>query len=279
MVTDLRPLPGPERPQACIRNHVLRIERADETGGETHQVVGVLAIDLFVSHYNHVTPLKAFLGDTVFRFSSHAKDGSGPELVSGNMNQEEPRRTSLSTWLLLASVFVAALVVTLVVGTRGDSEGNDFPDLGDIASQDPNLPGDEEVAPRFALPTFAGDTFDLAEHVADDGRPVILNLWASWCGPCRAEMPAIDTSASQHPEVAYIGVAVMDNEDDAKAFAEEIGVTYALAHDDGSVEDAYPVLGLPATIYINGDGTIAKTHFGVVTVDSLDEEIAELFGS
>ncbi|MDJ0953813.1 MAG: TlpA disulfide reductase family protein [Acidimicrobiia bacterium] len=194
-------------------------------------------------------------------------------------NQEPPRRTSRNTWLLLAGVFAAAVVVTLIVGTRGGSDEPDFPDLGDIASQDPNLPGDAEPAPNFALTTFAGDTFDLSEHVANDGRPVILNLWASWCGPCRAEMPAIDTSASQHPEVAYIGVAVMDNENDARAFAEEIGVTYPLAHDDGSVEDAYPVLGLPATIYINGDGTIAKTHFGVVTVESLDEEIAELFGS
>ena len=192
--------------------------------------------------------------------------------------EEQPRKTSLTTWLLLAGVFVTAVVVTVIIGTRG-SDDNEFPDLGDIAAQDPNLPSDEEAAPPFALPTFAGGTFDLTDHVANDGRPVILNLWASWCGPCRAEMPAIDISAGKHPEVAYIGVAVMDSEDDARAFADEIGITYALAHDDGSVEDAYPVLGLPATVFINGDGTIAKTHFGVVTVESLDEEIATLFGS
>jgi cytochrome c biogenesis protein CcmG/thiol:disulfide interchange protein DsbE len=92
-------------------------------------------------------------------------------------------------------------------------------------------------------------------------------------------MPAIDVSASRHPEVAFIGVAVKDSEDDARAFAEEIGISYPLAFDDGTIDDAYPVLGLPATFFINGDGTIVKRHFGVVTIDSLDDDIAELFGS
>ncbi len=193
--------------------------------------------------------------------------------------QPKERNSRATTWLLLGGVFVAAVAITLVIGTRGDSSTDTtFPDLGDIAAQDPNLPGDDELAPVFALPTFAGETFDLGEHVANDGRPVILNLWASWCGPCRAEMPAIDESAAKHPEVAYIGVAVMDDEGSARDFAEEIGVSYNLAHDDGSVEDGYPVLGLPATVFINGNGTIAKTHFGIVTVESLDEEIATLFG-
>ncbi len=193
-------------------------------------------------------------------------------------NQEEPRSSNLTTWLVLAGVFVVAVFATVAIGLRGDDSDTEFPDLGDIAANDPNLPGSDEAAPAFALPTFDGGAFDLADHVANDGRPVVLNLWASWCGPCRAEMPDINTAAGLHPDVAFIGVAVMDNEDSARAFAEEIGVTYALAHDDGTVEDEYRVLGLPATFYINGDGTIAKSHFGIVTVDSLADEISELFG-
>ena len=189
-------------------------------------------------------------------------------------------RWGKGTWLALAGVFVAAIIVTVVVGTRGDGESaTTFPDLGDIAAADPNLPSNAEAAPTFALPTMDGSSFDLGQHISDDGRPVVLNLWASWCGPCRSEMPAIDTASQQHPEIAFVGVAVKDTTSDARAFAEEIGVTYTIAFDDGTVDEAYPVLGLPATFYISSDGTLVKTHFGEVTVELLDDEISQLFGS
>ena len=193
--------------------------------------------------------------------------------------QEERNARPLTTWLVLAGVFVAAVVVTVVIGNRANSTTDStFPDLGDIASADPNVPATDDIAPNIHLARFNGEIFDLEAHVADDGRPIILNLWASWCGPCRAEMPAIETSSLRHPEVAFIGVAVKDVEEDARAFADEIGITYPLAFDDGTVDDKYPVLGLPATFFISGDGTIVKRHFGPVTVDSLDDDIAELFG-
>lgn len=193
--------------------------------------------------------------------------------------QQNESRTSIGTWLLLAGVFVAAVLVTIFIGTRGDSNESDFPDLGDIAESDPNLPGSGEMAPAFAVETMDGGVFDLAAHVADGGGPVVLNLWASWCPPCRAEMPAIDTSAMRHPEITFVGVSVKDIAEEARAFVDEIGISYIIGLDDGSVDDAYPTLGLPATFYIDGDGTLVKTHVGPVTVDSLDDDIAELFGS
>lgn len=197
------------------------------------------------------------------------------------MDERDDRRsTPLTTWLLLAGVFFAAVLVTVLIGTRGDSANdNEFPDLGDIAESDPNLPSNGETAPNFAVETTDGGIFDLAAHVADDGGPVVLNLWASWCPPCRAEMPAINTSSSRHPEITFVGVSVKDTAEEARAFVDEIGISYIIGLDDGSVDDAYPTLGLPATFYINGDGTLLKTHVGPVTVDSLDDDIAELFGS
>jgi len=182
------------------------------------------------------------------------------------------------TWLILGGVFVAAVAVTIAIGTRGSSTETTYPDLGDIAEADPNLPSTAQAAPTFALTTLDGKTFDLAEHLATDRRPVVLNLWASWCPPCRAEMPEINTAAGNHPEIAFVGVAIKDDEGDASAFVDEIGVTYTIAVDDGSVDDAYPVLGLPATFFIDENGTLVKTHVGTVTVDSLDSDIAELFG-
>ena len=74
-------------------------------------------------------------------------------------------------------------------------------------------------------------------------------------------------------------MAVQDDPDKAADFADEIEITYTIALDDGTVEDAYPLMGLPGTFFISADGTIVKRHFGVVTIDSLDDDIAELFNS
>lgn len=196
------------------------------------------------------------------------------------MDEQNDRgyRPSASTWVLLIGVFLGAVAITLVLGTSSDPVETTFPDLGDLTAQDPNVPGNHDAAPTFALQTILGDTFDLESHITEKDMPVVLNLWASWCAPCRAEMPAIDTAAKRHPEVQFVGVAVQDDADKALSFAEEIGVSYTLAIDDGTVEEAYPVLGLPATFFIDSDGIIVKRHFGVVTTESLADDIAELFG-
>lgn len=200
-------------------------------------------------------------------------------MAEEDMAEQDTGVTSrIGTWLLVGGVFVIAVVATVFIGTRDSAPETTFPDLGDIAAQNPNLPDTAEPAPTFALTTLDGGTFDLARHVADDGRPVILNLWASWCGPCRSEMPAIDAASIQHPGVAFLGVAVKDNAGDAASFVDELGVGYTIAVDDGTVDEAYPALGLPATFFIAGDGTLVKAHFGVVTEESLAEDIATLFG-
>jgi thiol-disulfide isomerase/thioredoxin len=134
-----------------------------------------------------------------------------------------------------------------------------------------------EIAPIFAVETMDG-TFSLSEHLANDGKPVFLNLWASWCYPCREEMPAIDAAARAHPEVTFIGVSVQDARDDATAFAEEIGVDYTLGFDDGTVDGAYAPLGLPASFIISADGVILERIFGKVTEADLDEKFAKYFG-
>lgn len=135
-----------------------------------------------------------------------------------------------------------------------------------------------EIAPIFAVETTRGD-FNLSDHLASDGRPVFLNLWASWCFPCREEMPAIDRSAAANPGVKFLGVSVQDSRDDAVAFGNEIGVTYELGFDDDdAVNDAYNPLGLPASYIISADGIILEEIFGKVTEEDLAEKFAEHFG-
>lgn len=134
-------------------------------------------------------------------------------------------------------------------------------------------------APDFTVPTRDGGTFTLSEHLATDGRPVFLNLWASWCFPCREEMPDIDAAAKRHPEVLFIGVAVEDTRADAEAFAEEIGVTYLLGFDeDAVVVDGYRPIGLPATYLIGTDGMIAGRVFGKLDGPTIDSKLAQRLG-
>jgi len=115
------------------------------------------------------------------------------------------------------------------------------------------------------LETFAGSELALADHP----ETVVLNFWASWCVPCRTEMPEIDRFAASHPEVTVIGVAVEDNEQAARAFAAEVGVGYPLGLDD-AIGDLYPRLGLPTT-YVIRDGLIVAKADGALTFTDLEE--------
>ncbi len=129
-------------------------------------------------------------------------------------------------------------------------------------------------APDFTLQLFDGTTFNLGQHLTDDGRPVVMNFWASWCVPCREEMPAFDAVAGRNPDVVVLGVAVQDTEPAARAFADEIGVSYPLGHDrDGSILEQYPILGLPATWFIASDRTVAEQWFGQLDENRLQELI------
>lgn len=137
-----------------------------------------------------------------------------------------------------------------------------------------------EIAPTFSVPTNDGGEFSLAEHITEDGRPIFLNLWASWCFPCREEMPAIDRSAKAFPGVTFLGISVQDARSDAEGFVEEVNVTYLIGFDDQSdVDDSYKPLGLPASYLISGEGVIVERIFGKVTEEDLANKFEQHFGS
>jgi len=135
---------------------------------------------------------------------------------------------------------------------------------------------EQDLAPDFRFEVFDGTTFSLAEHFADDGRPVVLNFWASWCPPCRAEMPDFDLVAQAHPEIRFIGVAVDDVESNARAFAAEIGVSYLLGFDPThKAHLTLPFVALPTTWIIDGNGVIVHKVQGIMTIDLLEQTLAD----
>ncbi|MBM3694621.1 MAG: TlpA family protein disulfide reductase [Actinobacteria bacterium] len=126
-------------------------------------------------------------------------------------------------------------------------------------------------APVFEVALFDGTSFSLTRHLSRDGRPVVLNLWASWCPPCREEIPRIEAAARRHPQVLFLGVAVQDEPAAAAAAVAELGATYPTGADlDGTLDAAFPSPGLPATFLIAADGTLIGAHFGALTAADIE---------
>jgi len=97
------------------------------------------------------------------------------------------------------------------------------------------------------------------------GKPVVINFWASWCGPCREEMPFLERSWKQYRDkgVIFIGIDVLDDEKTAREFLTAFGISYAnLKDQSGEVASKYGVIGLPATIFIDKEGRIVRKNYG-----------------
>ena len=110
------------------------------------------------------------------------------------------------------------------------------------------------------------------------GTPVVVNLWATWCTPCVAEMPAFDQVAGTQAGVAIIGVNVGDTAAAATAFAADLGVTYPQYTDpDGQLSTALHATGYPATAFFSADGTLLELHQGALTADELRAAISRHF--
>lgn len=134
-------------------------------------------------------------------------------------------------------------------------------------------------ATAFELPDVRDPTrmISLADF---GGRHVVLNFWASWCNPCRREMPAFQ---SVHEELgsqfAIVGIDTKDIRRDARAFLRRTGVTYAAPFDpDGDVADEYGVVGFPQTIFIDKHGRIVDRFIGEITREQLVATIEARFG-
>jgi len=177
--------------------------------------------------------------------------------------QPDTRPRALSLRRLIADPPVAAMIVVLVLAaawtvlSRVSSTA-----AGSVAA--PPSPRTGFAAPDFTLDTLAGGQISLSEL---RGRPVMLNLWASWCLPCKVEMPAIERVYERHREdglvVVGLNVTSQDSETQARAFVEEVGLTFPIALDrDGSVSKDYELMGLPSTYFIDREGIVRDVIIG-----------------
>ncbi len=119
-------------------------------------------------------------------------------------------------------------------------------------------------APDFTLDALGGEAATLSAY---RGKVVVLNLWASWCGPCRAEMPALQkvyvANRERGLEVLAVNSTFQDSETDARAFVQELGLAFPILLDrDGAVSQRYLLRALPSTFFIDRQGVIRSVIVG-----------------
>ncbi len=141
--------------------------------------------------------------------------------------------------------------------------------------------GDVELgaeAPRVEMASFDGGTVNLAQF---EGKPLVMNFWASWCPQCVAEMPDFERVFQDlKGDVQFLGVNQSDNRSSAEDLALETGVTYPLAADpNGEVFTAFRGAGMPTTVFIDGDGRVVDVVTGQLSAEQLREYIERSFPS
>lgn len=126
-----------------------------------------------------------------------------------------------------------------------------------------------EAAPDFSLQDLNGETVTLSQF---RGRPVLINFWATWCVPCRTEMPEIEAAYQAYREqgFAVLAVDVQEPPEDVRAFVEEFRLSFVpLVDTTGAVFDLYKVLALPTSYWIDRQGRVSAVHLGPMTGEQI----------
>ena len=138
--------------------------------------------------------------------------------------------------------------------------------------------GDINKAPDFTLTAMNDSVYNLRKL---EDKVVLINFWATWCGPCKIEVPWFVEFAEQYRDagLVVVGLSVDDTADRIEAFVDEYDVNYPMLVGLGreDFQEAYgPIWGVPMTFFIDREGTVCRTHAGIATRDELEKDITDL---
>ncbi len=180
------------------------------------------------------------------------------------------------TKLTLASLGLALALVAAACSGADNPAGAEATDESPTSTVTVD---DRQPAPSSEFAMFDGSSATFADY---EGRPLVVNFWASWCPSCVAEMAAAFKPAQQGlgDEVAFLGLNIQDDRDDALRLVEETGVLFDLGDDPlGDLYLEFGGIGMPFTIFIDADGFIVEQHNGPLTETQLLDMIEEAFAS
>lgn len=160
-------------------------------------------------------------------------------------------------------------IIILTLGISWIGLSATFP--GGVSERGIQAPQEGFFAPDFTLETLNGGTVTLS---ALRGRPVLVNLWASWCRPCQYEMPAMQRIYEKYKDTGFTILAVntiyQDNPTDVAAFVQKYGLSFPILLDkDGTVSNHYQLLALPSSFFIDRDGLIQEIILGGPMAEAL----------
>ncbi len=166
----------------------------------------------------------------------------------------------------VTGIFIAISLAAMLL-TRGDTTKRFFTQSA-IETREP--------APDFSLELFDGSTFRLSDH---KGKPILINFFASWCAPCKEEIPDLENIGQEYAPkgVVFLAIAVNDSEEKARTFLHELGLSFPAGIDKtNSIQESFGVYGLPTTYFIDKEGITNYLHAGIVTEELLRYELDKL---
>ena len=190
------------------------------------------------------------------------------------------KRAPRRWWIVAAATTLAGAVggigisqIVKASNTLHATSNQIFTSTGGVFDKESGQP-----APSWSLPSLRDPsaTVSVSQFA---GKPVVLNFWASWCPPCRKEMPALAATARRlHGRVDFVGIDTNDQHGAALSFASQTGVKYPLAFDPhASAANNYGVYGLPTTFFISAQGKLLGRQVGGMTAQRLDQLIQQTF--
>ena len=132
---------------------------------------------------------------------------------------------------------------------------------------------------RIAAPALSGMTLSGKNYTFNVGQVAVVNVWASWCAPCRAEAPTLAALSEKYTDVAFMGILTRDNPVNAEAFARRFALPYPTLIDDSVLigfRKSLPANAIPSTVLIDKRGDVAARISGEVTFASLSELIEKV---